>query len=321
MTTGRTAPGPQGRKSEGAVVVALDVGGTGMKCALVRPDGTVHHAERHPTLAERGPEAVVATILDVAEGLAKRARNDGLDPIAAGIAVPGVVDEHHGVAVWSANVGFRDVPLRDLVTERLGLPAALGHDVRVGGIAEARLGAGRGRSHVLFVAIGTGIAAALVVHGAGYGGAHGAAGEVGHIVVRPGGNPCGCGGSGCLEAHASAKAIGRRYAEISGRSGATALDVVTRAAAGDDQATTIWHDAVGALADGLVTCQGLYDVNVLVIGGGLAEARESLLTPLRAGIRDRLTFQRMPEVVRAELGDNAGCIGSALLAIDFLESA
>jgi len=320
MRTGG-APGPERRKSDGPVVVALDVGGTGMKCALVRPDGTVHHAERHPTLAERGPEAVVATILDVAEGLAKRARNDGLDPIAAGIAVPGVVDEQNGIAVWSANVGFRDVPLRDLVTERLGLPAALGHDVRVGGIAEARLGAGRGRSHVLFVAIGTGIAAALVVHGAGYGGAHGAAGEVGHIVVRPGGNACGCGGAGCLEAHASAKAIGRQYAEISGHSAATALDVVTRAAAGDEQATTIWQDAIGALADGLVTCQGLYDVNVLVIGGGLAEARESLLAPLRAGIQERLTFQRMPEVVRAELGDNAGCIGSALLAIDLPESA
>jgi glucokinase len=303
-----------------SVVIALDVGGTGMKCALVRSDGTVHHAERHPTPAEHGPAAVISTILDVAEGLAKRARNDGLDPIAVGIAVPGVVDEENGIAVWSANVGFRDVPLRDLVTERLGLPAALGHDVRVGGIAEARLGAGRGQSHVLFVAIGTGIAAALVVQGAGYSGAHGAAGEVGHIVVRPGGNACGCGGTGCLEAYASAKAIGRRYAEISGHGGATALDVLNRAEQGDPQAGLIWHDAVAALADGLVTCQGLYDVNMLVIGGGLAEARESLLTPLRAGIQERLTFQRMPEVVRAELGDNAGCIGSALLAIDLLEN-
>jgi glucokinase len=302
-----------------AVLVALDVGGTGMKCALVRPDGTVHHAERHPTLAERGPGAVIGTILDVAEGLAKRARNDGLEPIAAGVAVPGVVDEENGVAVWSSNVGFRDVPLRHLVAERLGLPAALGHDVRVGGVAEARLGAGRGHSHVLFMAIGTGIAAALVVRGTGYGGAHGAAGEAGHIVVRPGGNPCGCGARGCLEAHASARAIGRRYAELSGHPGATALDVVTRAAEGEDLAVTVWRDAVGTLADGLVICQGLYDVNALVVGGGLAEAREALLGPLREAFRERLTFQRMPEIMRAELGDNAGCIGAALLALDHLE--
>ncbi|RQX29523.1 sugar kinase, partial [Micromonospora chalcea] len=111
------------------VVVALDVGGTGMKCALVRPDGTTVHTERHDTGAQRGPEAVVGTILDVAEGLAGKARADGRAPVACGIAVPGVVDEARGVAVWSANVGFRDVPLRELARTRLGLPAALGHDV------------------------------------------------------------------------------------------------------------------------------------------------------------------------------------------------
>jgi glucokinase len=303
------------------VVVALDVGGTGMKCALVRPDGTVHHTERHRTPAERGPEAVTATILDVAAGLAGKARADGLGPVAVGVAVPGVVDEENGVAVWSSNVGFRDVPLRDLLTARLGLPAALGHDVRVGGIAEARLGAGRDGRHVLFVAIGTGIAAALVVRGAGYSGAHGAAGELGHIVVRPGGAPCPCGQTGCLESYASARAVGSRYAELSGTTGTTAFDVVTRAAGGDPLAGTVWREAVEALADGLVIAQALYDVSVLVLGGGLAEAGDMLLDPLRAEFGRRISFHRTPEIIRAELGDNAGCIGSALLALDRRESA
>jgi glucokinase len=299
--------------------VALDVGGTGMKCALVRPDGQVHHTERHPTRAERGPAAVIETILDVAAGLAARARADDLDPVAVGVAVPGVVDEENGVAVWSSNVGFRDVPLRSLLAERLGLPAALGHDVRVGGMAEARLGAGRGKSHVLFVAIGTGIAAALVVQGAGYSGAHGAAGEVGHIVVRRGGAPCGCGQRGCLEAEASAKSIGRRYAQLADNPDATALDVVTRAARGEELAGRVWGDAVDALTDGLVTCQALYDVDVLVLGGGLAEAGDALLAPVRDAFAERITFHRMPQIVRAGLGDNAGCLGSALLALDHLE--
>jgi len=302
------------------VVVALDVGGTGMKCALVRPDGTVHHSERHPTDADRGPEAVTAHILDVADGLAGRARADGLEPVAAGIAVPGVIDEENGVAVWSSNVGFRGVPLRSLLGDRLGLPTVLGHDVRVGGIAEARLGAGRGQRHVLFVAIGTGIAAALVVGGAGYSGAHGAAGEVGHIVVRPGGTPCPCGARGCLESEASARAIGARYAELSGLPAVTAFDVVTRAAGGEPLAETVWRGAVEALADGLVTAQALYDVGVLVLGGGLAEAGDTLLRPLRAAFEERITFHRMPSIVRAELGDTAGCIGSALLALDHLRS-
>ncbi|MGK5679532.1 ROK family protein [Actinoplanes sp. URMC 104] len=303
------------------VVVALDVGGTGMKCALVRPDGAVHHTERHPTRAERGPEAVLGTILEVAEGLATRARADGLEPVAAGVAVPGVVDEENGLAVWSSNVGFRDVPVRARLEERLGVPAALGHDVRVGGLAEARRGVGRGHRHVLFVAIGTGIAAALVVGGAGYSGAHGAAGELGHIVVRPGGTPCPCGQRGCMEAYGSARAIGLRYAELAGAPGATALDVVTRAGGGDELARTVWREAIEALADGMVIAQALYDVDVFVIGGGLAEAGDALLHPLQQVFRQRISFHRVPGFVRAGLGDEAGCIGAALLALDHLENA
>ena len=300
------------------VVVALDVGGTGMKCALVRPDGTVHHAERHPTGAARGGEAVTATILDVAASLADRARADGLVPIAAGVAVPGVVDSGAGVAVWAANIGFRDVPMRDLMSARLELPAALGHDVRVGGMAEARLGAGRGVRHVLFIAIGTGIAAAHVVDGQAVGGAHGAAGEVGHVVVRPGGPLCGCGSRGCLESLASASAIGRRYAELSGVAGAAAADVAGRAAAGERLATRVWTEAVEALADGLLTAQALYDAGIVVLGGGLAEAGEGLLAPLRLALDSKVTFHRMPALARAGLGDNAGCLGAALLALDTL---
>ncbi|OON29947.1 MULTISPECIES: ROK family protein [unclassified Micromonospora] len=302
------------------VVVALDVGGTGMKCALVRPDGSTVHTERHPTDAGRGPDAVVETILDVAEGLAGKARADGLDPVALGIAVPGVVDETAGVAVWSANVGFRDVPLRDLAAARLGLPTALGHDVRVGGLAEARLGAGRGTGHVLFVAIGTGIAAAHVVDGVAATGAHGAAGEIGHILVRPGGPRCSCGRDGCLEAVASASAIARRYAEATGGglagTPASAADVADRAAAGEPAAAGVWAEAVEALADGLATGQSLYDVESIVVGGGLAQAGPRLFDPLRAALHERMTFHRRPRLVAAALGDEAGCLGAALLALD-----
>ncbi|PWR08872.1 sugar kinase [Micromonospora acroterricola] len=301
------------------VVVALDVGGTGMKCALVRPDGVVVRTERHPTDAARGPAAVVGTILDVAEGLADKARADGLTPVALGIAVPGIVDEARGVAVWSANVGFRDVPLRDLAVTRLGLPTAIGHDVRVGGLAEARLGAGRGTGHVLFVAIGTGIAAAHVVDGTAAVGAHGAAGEIGHIVVRPDGPRCGCGRPGCLEAVASAAAIGRRYADLAGEAPdapVTAADVAERAAAGEPLAGQVWQEAVEALADGLASGQALFDVATIVLGGGLAQAGDRLLVPLRAAVHERMTFHREPRLVAAALGDEAGCLGAALLALD-----
>ncbi len=328
--------------SVGDVAVALDVGGTGMKCALIGVDGAVVHTERHPTDAGRGPDAVVDTILAVAQGLAGRARADGLTPAALGIVVPGVVDEARGVAVWSANVGFRDVPLRELASARLGLPTALGHDVRAGGLAEARMGAGRDAGHVLFVAIGTGIAAAHVVAGSATTGVHGAAGELGHILVRPDGPVCGCGRPGCLEAIASASAVARRYGELTGtaatgfadttsddgsaagpapgRTMVTAAQVATRAAAGEELASRVWREAVEALADGLATAQALFDVETIVLGGGLAQAGTGLFDPLRTALRDRLTFHREPRLVPAALGDEAGCLGAALLALDQLET-
>ena len=298
-------------------VIALDVGGTGIKSALVSPDGAILHAERHATGAERGPDAVVETILDVAAGLAETASRLGEKADAVGIVVPGVIDEDRGIAVWSANVGFRDVPLRDLLTGRLGLPAALGHDVRAGGVAEARLGAGRGYRHVLFLAIGTGIAGAHVVDGAAFAGAHGAAGEVGHIIVRPGGPVCGCGAHGCLESIASAAAVGRAYSARAGTA-ATAAEVAARAASGEALAVEVWAEAVDALADGLLTAITLYDPEVVVVGGGLAEAGDGLLAPLDAALAGKLTFQYRPVLVRAALGDEAGCLGAGLLALSIM---
>jgi len=301
-------------------VIALDVGGTGIKCGLVSPSGEIAYTERHPTGASRGPEAVVQTILDVAAGLADTASQLGEKASAVGVVVPGIVDEAHGIAVWSANVGFRDVPLRELLSARLGVPAALSHDVRAGGVAEARLGAGRGYRHVLFLAIGTGIAGAYVVDGVAFAGAHGAAGEVGHVIVRPGGPVCGCGARGCLEAVASAASIGRAY---SSRAGATvsAAEVATRAAAGEALAVEVWAEAVDALADGLHTAVTLYDPEVVVVGGGLAEAGDGLLDPLGTALDGKLTFQRRPVLVRAALGDEAGCLGAGLLALSLSQES
>jgi glucokinase len=287
------------------VVVAIDVGGTSMKCALVAPGGVIRHRERHPTGDGRD---LVAAILDVAAGLAAKARAEGFAPRAAGVAVPGIVDEVRGVALKAANLPLRNVPLRDLVAARLDLPTALGHDVRAGALAEARLGAARGAVNVLFVPVGTGIAAAYVTGGTVLTGA-GAAGELGHVVVRPGGPPCGCGARGCLEAVASAAAIARR-------AGRPAPDVVARAAAGDPAAAGVWRDAVEALADGLAAAQALLDPEVVVIGGGLSRAGDALIEPLRAALRERLAFLRQPRVTRAVLGDEAGCIGASLLAFD-----
>jgi glucokinase len=291
-----------------------------MKAALVGADGTLLHEARRPTGRERGPDAVVESILGFAADLRAHGQEHlGQAAEAAGVAVPGIVDAEHGIAVYAANLGWRDVPLRELLSRRLeGVPVALGHDVRTGGLAEGRIGAGRGTDRFLFVPLGTGIAGAIGIAGTIEAGAHGCAGEIGHIVVRPGGPACGCGQRGCLETLASAAAVTRAWSAAGGDPTADAADCARAVEAGDKAATRVWQEAVDALADGLVTALTLLDPRTLIIGGGLAEAGETLFSPLRAAVEERVTFQKLPTIVPAALGDTAGCLGAGLLAWDLL---
>jgi glucokinase len=301
-------------------VIALDVGGTGMKAALLAQDGSVLFEARRPTGREHGTDAVVAAILDFAADLADEGRTRyGCSPLAAGVAVPGTIDEKNGIAVFSANLGWRDLPLRKLLGERLGgLPVALGHDVRSGGLAEGRIGAGRGVDRFLFVALGTGIAGAIGIGGRIEAGAHGYGGEIGHVVVRPGGPLCGCGARGCLETLASASAVSRAWATATGDPDADAAACAVAVENGDRRAAEIWQNAVDALADGIVLAQSLLDPSTVIVGGGLAEAGGTLFTPLRKAVSERLTFQVPPKVVPAMLRDTAASLGAGLLAWDLL---
>lgn len=303
-------------------VIALDVGGTGMKAALIGEAGELLHQARRATGRERGPDAVVEGILDFAAELrAYGTEHLGEPASAAGVAVPGIVDAERGIAAYAANLGWRDVPLRALLTERLGgVPVALGHDVRTGGLAEGRIGAGQGADRFFFVPLGTGIAGAIGIAGRVEAGAHGFAGEIGHIVVRPGGTPCPCGQHGCLERYASAAAVSEAWAAACGDPEADAADCAKAVRSGDPRAVQVWQTAVDTLADGLVTALTLLDPRTLIIGGGLAEAGETLFTPLRDAVQRRITFQKLPTIVPAALGDTAGCLGAGLLAWDLLTS-
>ncbi|MFD9066570.1 ROK family protein [Kitasatospora purpeofusca] len=294
-------------------VIALDVGGTGMKGAVLdhsmRPLHTVHR----PTPRADGPAAVLDAITDTLLALNRSAAESGLPVHHAGVAVPGIVDDARRRAVRSVNLGWHDLPLATLLEERTGLSVALGHDVRAGGVAECAMGAARGAEDVLFVAIGTGIAAALVCDGrpllaGGY------AGEIGHIPVPSGAGPCACGGSDCLETVASAAAVASAYTARTGRPVSGAADVAALTAQGDPVARAVWDRAATALAEALATAATLLAPELIVLGGGLAEADRLLLDPVRAGLAERLTFQRRPVVVRAELGDRAACLGAGLAA-------
>jgi glucokinase len=292
-------------------VVAVDVGGTSMKGGLVTSAGAIALTDRRPTGRADGPAHAIGEIRSfVADLTARGTALLGTSPQAVGIAVPGLVDETTATAVYSANIGWRDVPAAAFVPE--GIPALLGHDVRTGGLAEAVLGAGRGVSDFLFLPIGTGIAGAVILRGLPYGGASGWGGEIGHIPVLPGGEQCACGQTGCLETYASAASVARRYAVRSGRTVPTE-DVAALAAAADPVAAQIWTEAVEALSLALATYTLLLDPSVIVIGGGLAEAGSLLFTPLTERLAAHLAFRAAPPLRPALLGTQAGMLGAALL--------
>ncbi|MEV4246176.1 ROK family protein [Streptosporangium canum] len=286
-------------------VVALDVGGTSMKGGLVTRSGEVLRTDRRATPRDEGPAAVVGTIRSFIDDLAAAG---GGTPAGVGLAVPGLVTAD--AALYSANIGWRDVPAADFVP--LDVPVMLGHDVRTGGLAESVLGAGREVSDFLFLPIGTGIAGAVIVDGEPYGGAAGWGGEIGHIPVFPGGETCACGQIGCLETYASASAVGRRYSARAA-SPATAEQVAALTVAGDPVAAEVWDDAVEALSLALATYTLLLDPSAIVLGGGLAEAGPLLSDPLADRLRKRLTFRAAPPLRPAALGVNAGMLGAALL--------
>jgi glucokinase len=301
-------------------VVAADLGGTHIKSGLLSSTADLVGATSSPSPRSGGPESVIAALLDtVAARILDCRAATGRLPGAVGVVVPGVVDEDHGVAVRSANLAWRDVPLRSLVADRVGLPVVLGHDVRAGGLAEATLGAGRGARSTLFVALGTGIAAANVVGGQPQAGASWTAGELGHVVVDRSGSPCACGQRGCLETIASAAAVERRYAGITGEEGITAEGVAGLVRTGAPAALQVWHDAVDALATALAMAVLLLDPEVIVIGGGLSRAGATLLDPVRTSLAARFSFRTEPEVVAAQLGEWAGCWGAGLLAARDIE--
>jgi glucokinase len=294
-----------------AAVVAVDVGGTRIKAAVVSQAGISGRELMRPTPTADGPDAVVTELVSVVTELI--ADPAGAEIAAVGVVVPGVVDPVTGRAEFSANLGFRDLPLRDIVAGGTGLPAVLGHDVTAAGLAERRVGLCAGIDEHLVAVIGTGIAAVIHSGGRTIGGSGGIAGELGHIPVWPGGERCSCGQQGCLERYASAAAVERRYRDRSGREGLTAHDVVALIAT-DDDARAAWDDATEALALALATCTMLLDPELIVLAGGLSEAGSTLLAPVRAKLADLIAWRDPPPVAVSPFGSRAGLLGAALLA-------
>jgi glucokinase len=308
---------------DGPAVIAFDVGGTDTKAGLFDDRGTLREIVRVPTpySTDGSGDAVLAQLTVLTDQFA--ARHPDIDPRAAGLIVPGLVDDDAGVGVNAENLGWRNVPFRDAASSILGMPVAFTHDVRAAGTAEYRLGAAGRFRNVMVVVIGTGIASAVFIDGKPYS-ASGYAGEIGHAVVDVGGVPCACGGNGCLEAIASAGAITRLYnmynrdaeAPVAG-----AREVLELARSGDPVAASVWNTATDALGLALSQAVSLLAPEAIVLGGGLAQAGNALFVPVEERMNSLLTFHRRPVLLPATVGENAGLVGAALGARSLLTEA
>jgi glucokinase len=287
-------------------VVAVDVGGTSIKAAVIGESGATLRTLDVPTPVADGADAVVAAIRGVARSLA--------DPgvCAIGVVVPGVVDVATGIARYSANLGWRDVPIAELLTAESGVPVAVEHDVRAAGHAERTLGLARDAADCLVVVIGTGIAGVVVAGGSHVRGALDLAGEIGHVPVYPDGEVCACGQRGCTETYASAAAISRRYATRTGTPSSAQEIVAARTS--DPAAQQVWDEAAEALALALAGYTMLLDPALIVLAGGLAGAGAALRDPVRAALAGRLLWRPVPRVEVSPLAGRAGQYGAALFA-------
>ena len=290
-------------------VVALDVGASQIKGALIGADGQRLAQARRDTGRADGPDAVLDRVVAAA---AELIAVPGPEVLAAGVAVCGTVDTSGRVT--AVNLGWDRAAVSDELRRRLQIPVAVVNDAHAGAIGEGTSGSARGVGNYLYVSLGTGIGAAIVQDDRVLAGAHGHAGELGHIKLAGHARLCACGERGCLQTVMSAAALesGWREAHGSPLAADRILDLVI---AGDPAAERLWQEAVEALAMGLLTAISLIDPATIVLGGGLAAAGPRLIDPLLRTMRARArSFHVIDGLRLASLGTWSGCIGAAAAA-------
>ncbi|MEU9321337.1 ROK family protein [Streptomyces sp. NPDC048295] len=301
------------------LVAALDIGGTKIAAALVDGDGALLVRAQRPTPARESAETVMGAVTEVLAELSGSPL--WVRATAVGIGSAGPVDASAGT-VSPVNVpGWRDFPLVERVGKAAGgLPVELVGDGVAMTAAEHWLGAARGYDNALCMVVSTGVGGGLVLGGKLHPGPTGNAGHIGHVSVDLDGDPCPCGSRGCVERIASGPNIARRALEAGWRPGpdgdASAAAVAAAARAGDPVALASFERAAQALAAGIAATAALVDIDIAVIGGGVAGAGDILFAPLRRALRQyaTLSFIRRIEVTPAVMGTDAGLVGAAAAA-------
>jgi glucokinase len=316
-------------------VLGIDIGGTNLVVGSVAEDGSALRAlASEPTHAEAGSSDVLDRLVALANRAIAETRREvpGAEIVGVGVGAPGPLDTRSGIVLLTPNLGWANLPLRQIIHDRLGLPCALDNDANCAVLGEWWVGAARGTRHAIGLTIGTGIGGGIILNGLLYHGASDVAGEIGHTTIDTEGRRCKCGNYGCLEAYASGPNIAVRAREaieagaesrLPGHVGGdlsriTAQTVYEAAAAGDELALEVVNDTARFLAVGVANLLNIFNPEVVVVCGGVTLAGDHLFVPLRREVARRAFKPAVNacRIVPGELVGPAGVYGAAKVFLD-----
>ncbi len=318
-------------RNDGAPTLGIDLGGTKILVGVVSGNHKILGRAKRTTPAQEGGPAIVAAMIACVDDALESAGLSRGQVLGAGVGSPGPLDLKTGTILFSANMNVRNFPLGPELSVALGRPVLVRNDVRVAGTAEFRLGSGRGYRDMIAAFVGTGIGGCVIRGGEIVAGATGNAGEIGHMIIKAGGPRCGCGNRGCMEALASKTAIARRVEKAVRKGLPTVLaerivrkggrlksgDLSEAVAAGDLVALKEVQRAAHFLGIGLGSLINAFGPEIVIVGGGVAEALgDRYLDLVRSAVRSQAFTDPdgKIKIERAALGDDAGILGAALLA-------
>lgn len=317
-----------------SLAIGIDIGGTKVSGGVVTETGEIiDRARAHTPHRSKSPQVVENTIVDVVEELRSRLSSDDSCE-AVGIGAAGFVSADGATVVFAPHLSWRNEPLRDSLTRRIGAPIHVENDANAACWAEWRFGVARGESHVVMITLGTGIGGGLIDDGRLRRGRYGILGEYGHMQVVPDGRRCECGNRGCWEQYASGNALVREAQHMIEAGSPVAVDLGDRLAAagggtltgpliteaardGDPTARELLAEIGYWLGVGIANLAAALDPGLFVIGGGVSAAGDLLIEPARDTFARKLTgrgYRPTAEVAAAALGNDAGLIGAADLA-------
>jgi len=317
-------------------VVGVDLGGTNIKAGLVDPGGKIIARGTTRTKAHEGGEVIADQIAGLSRKVAADGKASWKEISGMGIGFPGLIDSNKGVIHTSPNLPrLKDVHLKKLMEGRLGIPVFVDNDVNVVALGELTFGAGVGVNNLICMTLGTGIGGGVIIDGRIHRGNGMTAGEIGHIPINREGPACNCGGKGCLESYTgSERIIGRAIDYIkSGRKTAltskvndleklTPKLIAEAAGEGDALSLKVMEETGEYLGIALAGVINILDPDIIVIGGGVAEAGQIIFDPIKRTVRDRcyVYLRREIPIVASKLGSDAGVLGGAVLALTSLQN-